>query len=194
MENKFSEINFKDLGLLKYNKFLLLQEKLTSLKENFLLFATHYPVYTVGEKEAKLFPFATPVKRGGSVTYFDEGTLMLYFIFNVNNPPLFFKEIRTVLNKFFNKFDKPVFYDKKKPGYYIQNRKIASLGFHYEKCRSNHGVSIHINPDLGNFNKINPCNLKGIKATSFKNEGIDISIEEVKKDLKKIIKEVFDEA
>jgi lipoyl(octanoyl) transferase len=194
LENRFSEINFKDLGLIKYNKFLLIQEKLTPLNQNFLLFASHYPIYTVGKNEAKNFPFATPVKRGGSVTYFDEGTLMLYFIFNVNNPPLFFKKIRTVLNKFFNKFDKPVFYDKKKPGYYIQNRKIASLGFHYEKNRSNHGVSIHINPDLENFNKINPCNLKGIKATSFKNEGIDISIEEAKKDLKKIIKEVFDEA
>jgi lipoyl(octanoyl) transferase len=194
LENRFSEINFKDLGLIEYNKFLLIQKKLTPLNQNFLLFATHNPVYTVGKNEAKNFPFATPVKRGGSITYFDEGTLMVYFIFNIKSPPLFFRKVRNVMDNFLKNFNKDIFYDKSKPGYYIKNRKIASLGFHYEKNRSNHGVSIHINPNLKNFNKINPCNLAGISATSFKNEGIDISIEEAKKDLKKIIKEVFDEA
>ncbi|WP_096258585.1 lipoyl protein ligase domain-containing protein [Lebetimonas natsushimae] len=191
MEKQFSEINFKDLGLIEYNKFLLIQEKLTPLNQNFLFFATHYPVYTVGTNAAKNFPFAIPVKRGGSITYFDEGTLMVYFIFNVKSPPLFFRKVRRIFDNFFKNLNSEIFYDKEKPGYYIENRKIASLGFHYEKNRSNHGVSIHISPNLKNFNKINPCNLKGITATSFENEGINISMEEAKKELKKTIKEVF---
>jgi lipoyl(octanoyl) transferase len=193
LEKQFLEINFKDLGLIEYNKFLLIQKKLTPLNQNFLLFATHYPIYTVGINEAKNFPFAIPVKRGGSITYFDEGTLMVYFIFNVKSPPLFFKKVRITMERFFKEFNKEIFYDKTKPGYYIQNRKIASLGFHYEKGRSNHGISIHISPNLENFNKIRPCNLEGITATSFENEGINISIEEAKKELKKLIKEVFNE-
>jgi lipoyl(octanoyl) transferase len=193
LEKQSSEINFKDLGLIEYDKFLLIQEKLTPLNQNFLLFATHYPIYTVGINEARNFPFATPVKRGGSITYFDEGTLMVYFIFNVKIPSLFFRKIRMVFDNFFKNLNSEIFYDKMKPGYYIENKKIASLGFHYEKGRSNHGVSIHINPNLENFNKINPCNLKGITATSFKNEAIDVTMEDAKKELKKIIKEVFNE-
>jgi len=193
LEKQSLEINFKDLGVIEYKKFLLIQEKLTPLNQNFLLFATHYPVYTVGTNEADKFPFAFAVKRGGSITYFDEGTLMVYFIFNVKSPPLFFRKVRIVMDRFFKEFNKEIFYDKSKPGYYIQNRKIASLGFHYEKGRSNHGVSIHINPNLENFNKINPCNLKGITATSFKNEAIDVKMEDAKKELKKLIKEVFNE-
>ncbi|MEO1958509.1 MAG: lipoyl(octanoyl) transferase [Nautiliaceae bacterium] len=193
MEKLFSKINFKDLGLIKYKDFLTLQKKLTPLKENFLLFATHYPVFSVGEKEAKNFPFAVSVKRGGSITYFDEGTLMVYFIFNVKSPPIFFKNIRKTMDKFFSEFDLAIYYDKTRPGYYIKNNKIASLGLHYTKNRSNHGVSIHINPNLEEFNKINPCNLKGVKATSLKNEGVNLDINNAKKSLTKIIKEVFNE-
>ena len=193
MEKLYLEINFKDLGLIEYKNFLLIQKKLTHSNKNFLLFATHYPVYTVGEKEALNFPFAIPVKRGGSITYFDEGTLMIYFIFNVKNPAIFFKKVRKIMSIFFSQIKKEIYYDKTKPGFYIENRKIASLGFHYEKNRSNHGISIHINPNLKNFNKINPCNLKEIIATSFKNEGINITKNEAKKRLKIIINKVFNE-
>ncbi|AZV46460.1 lipoyl(octanoyl) transferase [Nautilia sp. PV-1] len=186
-------IIFRDLGLIKYERFLEIQEKLTPLKQNIVLFATHYPVFTVGINEKEKFPNAVPVKRGGSITYFDEGTLMVYFIFSVKSPPNFFKKIRKVLDMFFKEFALPIKYDKTKPGYYIQNRKIASLGFSYTDGRSNHGISIHINPDLKTFNTIRPCNLSNIKATSLYNEGVDISIEESKNILKEIITEVFNE-
>ena len=187
------KIIFKNLGKIDYLDFLTLQEKLVKEKENYLLFATHNPIFTVGKNEKEKFPFAVKVDRGGSITYFDEGTLMVYFIFNVKNPAFFYKRVKKVLLAFFNELDKNIFYDKKNPGFYIENRKIASLGFKYENSRSKHGVSIHLNPDLKNFNKINPCNLKGIKATSLKNEGIIISKDEVIKKLTKLIKEVFNE-
>ncbi len=193
MEKQYLEINFKDLGKIDYKKFLELQEELVQKRENFLLFATHNPIFTVGKNEAKNFPFAYVVDRGGSITYFDEGTLMVYFIFNVKSPPFFYKNVRKSISNFFKNFPLDIFYDKEKPGFYIQNRKIASLGFRYENGRSKHGVSIHINPNLDEFNKINPCNLSGIKATSLYNEGIKISINEAKEILKKIIKEVFNE-
>ncbi len=194
MGKKSLEINFKDLGKIDYPKFLALQNELVKQKENYLLFATHNPVFTVGKNEAKNFPFALSVDRGGSVTYFDEGSLMVYFIFNIKSPPFFYKNVRRVISKFFDNFPLNIFYDREKPGFYIENRKIASLGFRYENNRSKHGVSIHINPNLNEFNKINPCNLSGIKATSLYNEGIEISINEAKEKLKNIIKEVFNEA
>jgi lipoyl(octanoyl) transferase len=193
LEKQYSEINFKDLGLIEYKDFLKIQERLTPLNQNFLLFATHYPVYTVSHKEAEKFPFAIAVNRGGSVTYFDEGTLMVYFIFNIKSPPFFYKNIRKILDNFFALFDLDIYYDRKRPGYYIENRKIASIGLNYTNNRSNHGVSIHINPDLEKFNKIKPCNLSGIKATSLYNEGINITIDKAKIILKEIINEVFNE-
>ena len=193
MEKLYSEINFKNLGKIDYLEFLKLQESLVKEKENYLLFATHNPVFTVGKNENEDFPFAIKVDRGGSITYFDEGTLMVYFIFNVKNPAFFYKKVKKVLLRFFNELDKNIFYDKKNPGFYIENRKIASLGFKYENSRSKHGVSIHLNPNLKNFNKINPCNLKGIKATSLKNEGIIISKDEAIGKLTKLIREEFNE-
>ncbi len=190
MENKSLKINFKDLELIKYREFLKIQKELTSKKENYILFATHYPIYTKGKFE-KNFPFALSVNRGGSITYFDEGTLMVYFIFNVNSPPFFYKNVKKTVSRFLSQFSLPIFYDRKRPGFYIENRKIASLGFSYINGRSNHGISIHINPNLQNFNKVNPCNLKGIEATSLFNEGVKISTNKAKKSLEQIIKEVF---
>ena len=186
-------MKIKDLGKIDYLEFLELQESFIEKKENFLLFATHNPVFTVGKNENN-FPFAIKTDRGGSITYFDEGTLMLYFIFNVNNPAFFYKSVRKVISKFFSHFPIPVYYDKNNAGFYIENRKIASLGFRYENGRSKHGVSLHISPNLKEFNKINPCNLKGITATSLQNEGIKIDIEDAKQFLIPIIKEVFNEA
>jgi len=191
LEKQSLKINFKDLGKIDYLEFLKLQNNLIKQEENFLLFATHNPVFTVGKNEADKFSFAIPVDRGGSITYFDEGTLMVYFIFNIKSPAFFYKNVRRSIAKFFENFPLDIFYDKNNPGFYIQNRKIASLGFRYENNRSKHGVSIHINPNLNNFNQINPCNLGGIKATSLYNEGINISIKEAKRNLQKIIKEVF---
>ncbi len=162
-----------DSGLIEYQKAL---EIMTKLQENYtedvLLFATHYPVFTVGESEASKFPWALKVDRGGSITYFDEGTLMCYYIFKVHSPPLFFRKIIKIYTEFFQNLNKEIYYDIKKPGFYIKNRKIASIGFNYKKNISKHGVSIHLNPNLDEFNKIKPCNLNDIIATSLKNESI----------------------
>ncbi|NPA11128.1 MAG: lipoyl(octanoyl) transferase [Epsilonproteobacteria bacterium] len=181
-----------DLGKIEYGEFLKLQKALTPLKKNYLLFATHNPVYTVGESQKELFPFALSVKRGGSITYFDEGTLMVYFIFNVNSPVVFFKNLRRVFDSFFASLSSEIYYDKTRPGYYIENRKIASIGLNYTNNRSNHGVSIHLNPDLDKFNAINPCNLSDIKATSLYNEKIFITKEEMICHLTPMIKDIFE--
>jgi len=193
LEKLYSEINFKNLGKIDYLEFLKLQEKLVKEKKNYLFFATHTPIYTVGKNEKEDFPFAIKVDRGGSITYFDEGSLMVYFIFNIKSPAFFYKKVKKIFLKFFNELNENIFYDKENPGFYIENKKIASLGFKYENFRSKHGVSIHLNPNLKNFNKIKPCNLEGIKATSLYNEGIKISKNEAIEKLTKLIKEEFNE-
>ncbi|WP_457560925.1 lipoyl protein ligase domain-containing protein, partial [Caminibacter sp.] len=95
---------------------------------------------------------------------------MCYFIFKVKSPAIFYRNIIKIFKELFFEIHPEIYYDIKRPGFYIQNRKIASLGFNYKKNISKHGVSIHLNPDLKRFNTIKPCNLEGIVATSLKNE------------------------
>jgi len=176
-------MKFIDLGLIDYKRFLKVQDYLHKRaireKSEYTLFASHYPVFTKGLNE-KGFEFALKVDRGGSVTYFDEGSFMIYFIHKVDNPPFFYKKVIKLLKEFFS-FDKNIYFDSKKIGFYIENRKICSIGFSYKKGYSKHGVSIHLNNNLENFNKINPCNLEGIKATSLWNEGYNFSRDEIKR-------------
>jgi len=182
----------KNLGLIPYETAYELMNRLQqNYIEDILLFATHYPVFTVGSGEAEKFSFAFKTDRGGSITYFDEGTLMCYFIFKVKKPPLFYRKIIKIFSEFFKSLNKDIYYDTKKPGFYIQNRKIASLGFNYKNNISKHGVSIHLNPNLQNFNKINPCNLKDITATSLKNEGIEITQEKIIEKITSLTKKHF---
>ena len=186
-------MKFIDLGLIEYKKFLKIQNYLHNRaiknQSNYILFASHYPVFTKGINE-KNFPFAIQVDRGGSITYFDEGSFMIYFICKVDNPPLFYRKVIKVLKNFFgDKF----YYDSKKAGFYIENRKICSIGFAYKKGYSKHGVSIHLNNNLKNFNSVTPCNLKGITATSLHNENILLSRNDIKIILTKLIKEIFNE-
>ena len=176
-------MKFIDLGLVEYERFLEIQEYLhkRAVKQNreYTIFASHYPVFTKGLNENE-FEFAVKVDRGGSITYFDEGSFMIYFIHKVSSPPIFYKKVIKLLQQFFS-FDKRIYFDSKKAGFYIETRKICSLGFSYKKGYSKHGVSIHLNNNLENFNKINPCNLEGITATSLHNEGYKLSRDEVKR-------------
>ncbi|BCD62276.1 lipoyl(octanoyl) transferase [Nitratiruptor sp. YY08-26] len=160
--------------------------------EDYLLLCTHDPVYTIGcEKYRCNLPFIQ-TDRGGSITYFDEGTLMLYFACKVFTPAKFYAKALQAVERFFSNFPLEIYYDKKRPGFYIQNRKIASLGFRYKNGVSKHGVSLHISPNLENFNKIAPCGLEGIVATSLQNEGIELSIDKAKELAIKAVCNVFE--
>ena len=184
-----------DFDILEFEKAMKIMDDLVEYVrksgENTLFFCRHKSVYTVGSEEIKTDVEVVKTDRGGSITYHDEGSLMVYFIFKVNRPPLFYKKVVNSFEKFFKNFEKNIYYDREKPGFYIENRKIASLGFRYVKGISKHGVCLNIDTDLEKFNKIKPCNLDGIKATSLKNEGFTISIEDAKNLIKKLIEDEF---
>jgi lipoyl(octanoyl) transferase len=84
-------------------------------------------------------------------------------------------------------------YDKTKPGYYIDNRKIASLGFRYSNGVSMHGVALNVDVDLDFHSKVNPCGLKDIIPTSLANEGVVLSIDEANSRVINSIQRVFDD-
>jgi len=161
-------------------------------KKNHLILCSHPNVFTVGYDEKENFNVDTvKCDRGGSITCHSPGQNIYYFCFQVKNPAFFYKRVIDSFDKFFNKYLPNVIFDKKRPGFYIENRKIASLGFRYSQGVSLHGVALNVDVDLPFHLQVNPCNLIGIEPTSLRNEGLFLGQDEVNKEMINFIKESF---
>ena len=163
--------------------------------KNHLILCSHPAVFTVGQDEKQRF-YLNEVKcdRGGSITCHSRGQNVFYFCFQVQNPAKFYKQVLTAFENFFVKYLPEVFYDRTKAGFYIQNKKIASLGFRYSRGVSLHGVALNVNVDLDFHAQINPCNLEGIVPTSLHNEGVMLTQEQVNSEMVFFIEKSFDDA
>ena len=163
-------------------------------KQNHLIICSHPNVFTIGSSCKEVFDVATlESDRGGSITCHTPGQNIYYFCFQVTNPARFYKKVLDAFEDFFRDNLLLVFYDKKNPGFYIGNNKIASLGFRYSQGVSLHGVALNVDVDLEFHNRVAPCNLQGIKATSLKNEGLNLTQAQVDTYMIKAIKKSFHE-
>jgi len=163
--------------------------------QNHLILCSHPNIFTVGSTEKERFCVdVIQTDRGGSITCHSAGQNIFYFSFQVKNPALFYKKVLTAFECFFMKYLPEVFYDKNQAGFYIQNRKIASLGFRYAKGVSLHGVALNVDVDLAFHSQVNPCNLEGIIPTSLGAEGVSITQERVNQEIVCFIEKSFDDA
>ncbi|WP_418641050.1 lipoyl(octanoyl) transferase LipB [Sulfurimonas sp. ST-27] len=163
--------------------------------QNHLILCSHPAVFTVGSDEQRHFNVPTVQSdRGGSVTCHSRGQNIFYFCFQVKQPARFYKKVLEAFESFFMKNLPAVRYDKNKPGFYIQNRKIASLGFRYSRGVSLHGVALNVDVDLDFHSLVSPCNLANIVPTSLKNEGLILTSEEVNEQMVHFIGKYFEDA
>lgn len=188
-----------DWGLLPYEYAFIKMQEIHSqaIKDghNHLILCQHEKIYTIGQDENQTFDIKTyKTNRGGSITSHSPGQNIYYFCFHTAFPARFFSKVLSVYSEFFKTQIPSAYYDKVRPGFYINNKKILSLGFRYKKGVSLHGVSLNVSPDLDFHNQINPCNLKGISSSSLKNENINISCDIVNKKIVKLICEAFNES
>jgi len=156
-----------------------------------LICCEHEPVYTVGSDP---YPFDIPTvqsDRGGSITYHAPGQLIWYFLFPVSDPPRFYRKVVGILREYLRKIDPAIQYDTKRPGFYLQNRKLLSLGFRYRQGVSRHGIALNVDLDLAPFRKIRPCNLEGVVPTSLKAEGFEHDREKIRHELTREIVDGF---
>ena len=51
-------------------------------------------------------------------------------------------------------------------GVWVEGEKIASIGIAVRRWVSYHGFALNVAPDLGSFDLIHPCGLRGIRMTS----------------------------
>jgi lipoyl(octanoyl) transferase len=176
----------RDLGLIDIHDCWIMMKQFTEERTtetpDQIWFVEHHPVYTLGlnsDRTHIINPVNIPVvelDRGGQVTYHGPGQLVMYTLFDVNRLEYsvrqFVELIENVVIEALSYCQLIANGDRRAPGVYVDENKIASLGIRVKKGRSYHGVAInHIN-DLAPFKDINPCGIKNMSVTSLKDLNI----------------------
>ncbi len=181
---------------------------------NHLLFVEHPHVYTLGksgdidnllvdekvlsEKGAKFYK----INRGGDITYHGPGQIVGYPILDLDN---FFTDI----HKFLRFLEETVILtlaeyglkaerSKGETGVWLDvgtpfARKICAMGVRASRWVTMHGFALNVNADLGYFDMMIPCGIKGKAVTSLNVElgQKEVPTGEVKQKLLKHFAELF---
>ncbi|MCP4132840.1 MAG: lipoyl(octanoyl) transferase LipB [bacterium] len=132
--------------------------------------------------------------RGGDVTLHEPGQVVIYFILPVQSKAV--NKIVEPIMRFMESFLKQEFalaavYDGKRPGLWVENRKLCFTGFDLTGRASMHGIAINVSNPVESFDRIIPCGMEGISITSLNRElpcaisSIDMALS-LKKALKKL--------
>lgn len=135
---------------------------------------SHKPVFTqgqAGKPEHVLNPGDIPVvqiDRGGQVTYHGPGQLIVYLMIDVRRSELGVRELverieQSVIDVL-NTYGIVAVNQRKAPGVYVNDAKIAALGLRIRRGCSYHGLSFNIAMDLSPFGRINPCGHQGLEV------------------------------
>jgi len=182
---------------------------------NHFLFVEHPHVYTLGksgdmdnllvdqdylEKKGATF---YKINRGGDITYHGPGQIVGYPILDLDN---FFTDIHKYL-RFLEEMviltlgdyglkgerssgETGVWLDVGTPF----ARKICAMGVRASRWVTMHGFALNVNADLGYFDLMIPCGIKGKAVTSLNVElgKKEVSMDEVKEKLLKHFSQLFD--
>ncbi|SNR75769.1 lipoyl(octanoyl) transferase [Maribacter sedimenticola] len=191
------------------------RESLDLKTPNHFLFVEHPHVYTLGksgdmanllvdekileEKGAAFYK----INRGGDITYHGPGQIVGYPILDLDN---FFTDI----HKYLRYLEEMVIltladYDIKaerspgETGVWLDvgtpfARKICAMGVRASRWVTMHGFALNVNADLGYFDMMIPCGIKGKAVTSLNVElgKKEVDLEEVKQKLLKHFQVLFE--
>ena len=186
----------------------------TNTTKNYFLFVEHPHVYTLGksgnlsnllineqqlkEKQATYYK----INRGGDITYHGPGQIVGYPILDLEN---FFTDIHKYLRFLEEVIIKTLAeYGVKgdrsdgETGVWIDTgtpfaRKICAMGIRSSRWVTMHGFALNVNTNLGYFDHIIHCGIKGKAVTSLEVElGRKIELSEVKKKILNHFKDLFE--
>lgn len=190
------------------------RNNLTNKTNNYFLFVEHPHVYTLGksgdlsnlllnekqleEKGATFYK----INRGGDITYHGPGQIVGYPILDLEN---FFTDI----HKYLRLLEETIIltiaeYGLKgersngETGVWLDvgtpfARKICALGIRSSRWVTMHGFALNVNTNLGYFDNIIPCGIRGKAVASMEAElGKKIDLEEVKTKVLKHFKTLFE--
>ncbi|RXR20463.1 lipoyl(octanoyl) transferase LipB [Flavobacterium amnicola] len=182
--------------------------------DNYFLFVEHPHVYTLGksgdmsnlllsekqltEKGATFYK----INRGGDITYHGPGQIVGYPILDLEN---FFTDI----HKYLRFLEEVIILTLKEYGLEGTRsegetgvwlgvgtpfaRKICAMGVRASRWVTMHGFALNVNANLGYFDNIIPCGIKGKAVTSLHVElGREIDEAEVKEKILKHFKVLFE--
>ena len=182
---------------------------------NYFLFVEHPHVYTLGKSgdfsnlllsekqlEQKGAAFYK-INRGGDITYHGPGQIVGYPIIDLEN---FFPDIHKYLRLLeeaiiltLSEYNIIGARSKGETGVWLGvgtpfARKICAMGVRASRWVTMHGFALNVNADLGYFDNIIPCGIKGKAVTSLNVElGVEkINEQEVKEKILKHFSSVFE--
>ncbi len=170
---------------------------------NYFLLVEHPHVYTLGksgdlsnllvseEKLATIGANFYKINRGGDITYHGPGQIVGYPIIDLEN---FFTDIHKYLRfleemviQTLAEYDLKAERSKGETGVWLDvgtpfARKICALGVRASRWVTMHGFALNVNSDLGYFDHMIPCGIKGKAVTSLNVElgKKEVSMDEVK--------------
>ncbi|MGB5436779.1 MAG: lipoyl(octanoyl) transferase LipB [Maribacter sp.] len=182
---------------------------------NHFLFVEHPHVYTLGksgdignllvdekvlaEKGAKFYK----INRGGDITYHGPGQIVGYPILDLDN---FFTDIHKYLRLLeemviltLAEYGVKAERSKGETGVWLDvgtpfARKICAMGVRASRWVTMHGFALNVNADLGYFDLMIPCGIKGKAVTSLNVElgKKEVDMDEVKQKLLKHFSQLFE--
>jgi lipoyl(octanoyl) transferase len=182
---------------------------------NYFLFVEHPHVYTLGksgdadnlliseEKLAEIGATFYKINRGGDITYHGPGQIVGYPIIDLDN---FFTDIHKYL-RFLEEmviltlaeYGLKAERSKGETGVWLDvgtpfARKICALGVRASRWVTMHGFAFNVNSNLGYFDHMIPCGIRGKAVTSLNVElgKAEVSISEVKEKLQKHFATLFE--
>lgn len=164
---------------------------------NYFLFVEHPHVYTLGKSghmenlllseeqlKAKGATFYK-INRGGDITYHGPGQIVGYPIFDLDN---FFTDIHKYL-RFLEEaiiltlaeYGLKGMRSEGETGVWLDvgtpfARKICAMGVRASRWVTMHGFALNVNSDLGYFDNIIPCGIKGKAVTSL---NVELGVEHI---------------
>jgi len=191
---EYQEEIFKDIVDLKIKN---RREELDLPTPNYLLFVEHPHVYTLGKSgdldnlllnekqlQAKGATFYK-INRGGDITYHGPGQIVGYPILDLEN---FFTDIHKYLRFLeeaiiltLEEYGLKCGRSEGETGVWLDAgtpfaRKICALGVRASRWVTMHGFALNVNVDLGYFDNIIPCGIRGKGVTSLQ---VELGVEKV---------------
>lgn len=186
----------------------------TNKTPNYFVFVEHPHVYTLGKSgelsnlllnetqlEQKGATFYK-INRGGDITYHGPGQIVGYPILDLDN---FFTDIHKYLRfleeviiKTLAEYGIVAMRSEGETGVWLDvgtpfARKICAMGVRTSRWVTMHGFALNANTNLGYFDNIIPCGIKGKAVTSMEAElGKKVDLDEVKKKILKHFSVLFE--
>jgi lipoyl(octanoyl) transferase len=184
------------LGRIAYRDAWALQQRLVEARvigaiPDTLLLQEHDAVLTLGKNADPAHVLATPrelrkrgievlrVERGGEVTYHGPGQLVAYPILRLGDRGILLRPLVRALEEAMiatcGALGVGAVRRDGHPGCWVMEegrppRKIGALGIRVERGVSYHGIALNVDPDLRDFELIDPCGMPGLVSTSIAEE------------------------